>query len=139
MTVHKANARQLMLYQPLALMITAWCTPTMLIIQDQMYWDLTLKCLCDVSCFAGFVCFCLFVSLYLCSSDNSTCLLDSLILAWWFTFFLEIISFEDEPGKQVRSAVRIKNTSKSNVAFKVMKFRFLLMFMFFVVFTCNGL
>jgi len=25
----------------------------------------------------------------------------------------------DEPGKQVRSAVRIKNTSKSHVAFKV--------------------
>ena len=48
----------------------------------------------------------------------------------YFFFFWEIISFEDEPGKQVRSAVRIKNTSKSNVAFKVMKFRFLLMFMF---------
>lgn len=134
MTVHKANARQLMLYQPLALMITAWCTPTMLIIQDQMYWDLTWNV-----CVMYHVLQVLFVFLYLCSSDNSTCLLDSLILAWWFTFFLEIISFEDEPGKQVRSAVRIKNTSKSNVAFKVMKFRFLLMFMFFVVFTCNGL
>jgi len=26
---------------------------------------------------------------------------------------------EDEPGKQVRSAIGIKNTSKSHVAFKV--------------------
>lgn len=47
-----------------------------------------------------------------------------------FFFVFEIISFEDEPGKQVRSAVRIKNTSKSNVAFKVMKFHFLLMVVF---------
>lgn len=27
--------------------------------------------------------------------------------------------FEDEPGKQVRSAITIKNTCKSHVAFKV--------------------
>ena len=83
-----------------------------------------------------------FVCLFFC-----ICVLLIIVPACWIHlflpddlfFFLEIISFEDEPGKQVRSAVRIKNTSKSNVAFKVMKFRFLLMFMFFVVFTCNAL
>lgn len=28
-------------------------------------------------------------------------------------------NFEDEPGKQVKSAIRLKNTSRSHVAFKV--------------------
>jgi len=37
------------------------------------------------------------------------------MLIVWCIGFLGI----DEPGKQVRSAVRIKNTSKSHVAFKV--------------------
>ncbi len=32
---------------------------------------------------------------------------------------------EDEPGKQVKSAVRLKNTSRSHVAFKVLVFLFL--------------
>jgi len=32
---------------------------------------------------------------------------------------LGFVCFVDEPGKQVRSAVRLKNTSKSHVAFKV--------------------
>lgn len=27
--------------------------------------------------------------------------------------------YEDEPGKQVRSAIRIKNVTKAHVAFKV--------------------
>lgn len=27
---------------------------------------------------------------------------------------------EDEPGKQVKSAIRLKNTSRSHVAFKVL-------------------
>lgn len=31
------------------------------------------------------------------------------------------VAWEDEPGKQVRSAISIKNTSKSHVAFKVWK------------------
>ena len=30
----------------------------------------------------------------------------------------------DEPGKQVRSAIKIKNTSKSHVAFKVCRVAF---------------
>lgn len=34
-------------------------------------------------------------------------------------FYLLIFFFPDEPGKQVKSAVKIKNTSKSYVAFKV--------------------
>lgn len=35
-------------------------------------------------------------------------------------FFLTVTVFsEDEPGKQVKSAIGIKNTSKSHVAFKV--------------------
>jgi len=34
-------------------------------------------------------------------------------------FFFAFLSYEGEPGKQVRSAIRIKNTSKSHVAFKV--------------------
>ncbi|XP_039125041.1 vesicle-associated protein 4-2-like isoform X2 [Dioscorea cayenensis subsp. rotundata] len=45
----------------------------------------------------------------------------SLILPRSSIFLLFLLSFldcEDEPGKQVRSAVRIKNTSKSHVAFK---------------------
>ena len=64
-----------------------------------------------------------------------------MILIVFFCF--EIISFEDEPGKQVRSAVRIKNTSKSPVAFKVMQFRFFFFFFssarvyVFAVGTCN--
>lgn len=35
------------------------------------------------------------------------------------SFLTVIVSFADEPGKQVKSAVGIKNTSKSHVAFKV--------------------
>jgi hypothetical protein len=46
---------------------------------------------------------------------------DDLIIYLSFFFFF---FFEDEPGKQVRSAVRIKNTSKSPVAFKVIQFSF---------------
>lgn len=33
--------------------------------------------------------------------------------------FVFVFIIEDEPGKQVRSAIKIKNTSKSHVAFKV--------------------
>jgi hypothetical protein len=33
--------------------------------------------------------------------------------------FMFCMLFLDEPGKQVRSAIRIKNTCKSHVAFKV--------------------
>lgn len=36
-----------------------------------------------------------------------------------YLFFYHV--FPDEPGKQVQSAIRIKNTSKSHVAFKVGK------------------
>lgn len=32
---------------------------------------------------------------------------------------LSFVCLTDEPGKQVRSAIKIKNTSKSHVAFKV--------------------
>lgn len=38
------------------------------------------------------------------------------MLIFEFIYFVENV---DEPGKQVRSAVRIKNSSKSHVAFKV--------------------
>ena len=40
----------------------------------------------------------------------------------WFCLLSDMICdlcFEDEPGKQVRSAIAIKNTCKSHVAFKV--------------------
>ena len=36
-------------------------------------------------------------------------------------FGVEFGHFVDEPGKQVRSAIGIKNTSKSHAAFKVWK------------------
>lgn len=39
------------------------------------------------------------------------------------------IFFQDEAGKQVRSAIKIKNTSKSHVAFKV-KLEFVPFFLF---------
>ena len=43
---------------------------------------------------------------------------------FFFSIYCLIVSFllsEDEPGKQVRSAIGIKNTCKSHVAFKVIK------------------
>ena len=43
---------------------------------------------------------------------------DVVLLYWLLLSFLKF-SIEDEPGKQARSAVRIKNISKSHVAFKV--------------------
>lgn len=44
------------------------------------------------------------------------------IYMWLWRFFVclcPVFLFQDEPGKQVRSAIKIKNTSKSHVAFKV--------------------
>uniref|UniRef100_A0A453RZH9 MSP domain-containing protein n=1 Tax=Aegilops tauschii subsp. strangulata TaxID=200361 RepID=A0A453RZH9_AEGTS len=41
-----------------------------------------------------------------------------LLLGGGFYFPAELLVLPDEPGKQVRSAVRIKNVSKSHVAFK---------------------
>ena len=47
-------------------------------------------------------------------------LLDVFIYPWMLSSLrIYVFCFEDEPGKQVRSAIRIKNTSKSHVAFKV--------------------
>ena len=40
------------------------------------------------------------------------------ILLTWLLFVFAFVS-TDEPGKQVSSAVKIKNTSRSPVAFKV--------------------
>lgn len=51
---------------------------------------------------------------------------DAVTLINCFNYVCFACSFLDEPGKQVRSAIRIKNTSKSHVAFKVhLKFFFL--------------
>ena len=51
---------------------------------------------------------------------------ESLGFWWWtrfvFSWYLILLQYccvEDEPGKQVRSAIGIKNTCKSHVAFKV--------------------
>lgn len=64
-----------------------------------------------------------------CKSHSNSYFYASICSLFVFFFFsirrffvnsVEIfVYFEDEPGKQVRSAVRLKNTSKSHVAFKV--------------------
>ncbi|KAK4781703.1 hypothetical protein SAY86_015805 [Trapa natans] len=57
---------------------------------------------------------------FLCSSSNF--LLDGILRGFLSPKLKCLLRyryrFEDEPGKQVRSAVRLKNTSKSHVAFK---------------------
>ena len=46
--------------------------------------------------------------------------------------------FPNEPGKQVKSAIRLKNTSRSHVAFKVLVL-FILAHLFFNVVSCDSL
>lgn len=46
----------------------------------------------------------------------------AIFIVYCFLILINVIIIIDEPGKQVRSAIRLKNRSKSHVAFKVSVF-----------------
>ena len=54
-----------------------------------------------------------------CSLLLAPCSLQIYNYFYWHLILFNCVQREDEPGKQVRSAIGIKNTCKSHVAFKV--------------------
>lgn len=60
---------------------------------------------------------CIYPILYMRAFVSPGCMY--YILSETYCYYILSTLFPDEPGKQVRSAIRLKNTSRSHVAFKV--------------------
>lgn len=58
------------------------------------------------------------------------------IFLFHFLICVNSVSFQDEPGKQVRSAISIKNISRSHLAFKVWNLALSIVFFIFSFFGC---